>query len=419
MREKLQRIEIDRREFIEKLGIGAMGLGAAGLATAGSTATAAGYPANETLRVGLIGTGGRCLHALLPSVLEVPGVRITAVCDVWDRHLEEAKKKADPDAFATKDHHALLDRKDVDAVIIATPDHWHVPATIDACAAGKDVYVEKPLTHDLSEGRKVIDAQNQSQRIVQVGMQQRSMPQFLKGFEIIRSGRLGKIHRVHLSWNRNASVGGKRPLGIDPASVDWKRFLGNAKDQPFDDFRMRNWRWIWDFGGGILTDLMVHYIDVVHWYLDLDHPTTAVAQGDHFQTKGVWETPDTIETLLSYPEKQLHVFFEGTFFNARNAARLEFMGTEATMYLDRGRLEVHPEKAKGGEYYELVPGKGGRGDDFDPAIKDGTLHLAHWVECVRSRKKPNAPAESGVSACNPAHLGNKAYLTGQLARWEG
>jgi predicted dehydrogenase len=399
-----------RREFLCTLGAGVAGVSVAG------RGLALGYPANEAVRVGLIGTGGRCLGELLPELKKIEGVRITAVCDVWDQNLARARKEADPEALATKVHTEVLDRKDVDAVLVATPDHWHSPLAIEACAAGKDVYVEKPLTHDLSEGEAVIEAENKSGRIVQVGMQQRSMPQFLKAYEIVRAGALGKIHKIRLSWNRNAPPGRNRPE-IDPRTVDWKRFLGNAKDQPFDAYRFRNWRWFWDFGGGILTDLMVHYIDVANWFCDLNQPARAVAVGDHFCAKGLWETPDTIHTVLHYPEKEVQVHFEGTFINARNGAGIEFQGTDASLYLDRGRYELYPERGKG-TYSEFVPGKGAKGADFDPNVKCGLLHLQNWIDCVRSRKKPHAPVEAGVIACKSAHLGNRAYLNGGLAVWE-
>src|SRR5438034_1092159 len=156
-------MSFSRRQLLESLG-----LAAAGAVTAGYTATARGFAANETITVGCIGTGGRCRRLMQP-LATIPGVKIVAVSDVWDFHLAEGRKLAQPDAFATKDYRALLDRKDIDAVVIGTPDHWHVPITVDACAAGKDVYVEKPLTHDLSEGQRVIDAQNKHNRIVQVG----------------------------------------------------------------------------------------------------------------------------------------------------------------------------------------------------------------------------------------------------------
>ncbi|MDX2038185.1 MAG: Gfo/Idh/MocA family oxidoreductase [Isosphaeraceae bacterium] len=373
--------------------------------------------ANETIDVGLIGVGGRC-RALVKSLKSIPNVRITAVCDIYDGNLETARSLAEPGAFATKDHRALLDRKDVDAVLIAAPDHWHVPMTVAACDAGKDVYVEKPLTHRIEEGRAVIDAKNRGRRVVQVGTQQRSMPHFQKAAELVKAGRLGKIHKVHLTWNRNQDRVSRPPSRIRPEQVDWKAFLGNAPDQPFDPYRLLgNWRWFWDFGGGLFTDLMVHYIDVVHWFLDLDHPAHAVAIGDWFTAKGVWETPDTVQTLLSYPDAALQVYYEGTFSNARNGAMLEFMGTDATLYLDRGRYEIHPERGRGA-VEEWILGTGKRGADFYDKPDGERLHLENWLECVRSRAVPNSPVEAGVSAAAAAHLANRALRSGGSSKWD-
>ncbi len=401
-----------RRAFLERVGLAGTGALLAGAITE----TARGFAANDTIHVGCIGTGGRC-RTLMKSLATIPGVRLAAVCDIYDAHLEEGRKLADPKAAATKQYRELLDRKDIDAVLIGTPDHWHGPTTVDACNAGKEVYVEKPLTHDLSEGKAVIEAQNKNQRIVQVGMQQRSMPQFQKARERIKEGRAGAVFKVHLTWNRNVGRAFQRtPLGIDPKTVDWKMFLGSAREQPFDEFRFRNWRWFWDFGGGLLTDLMVHYIDVVHWILDVEHPERATTIGNHFASKGVWETPDTIQCLLAYPN-DLQVYYEGTFSNARNAAMLEFMGTDATVYLDRGRYEIHPERDQG-HYEEWILGSNPkRGADFYDKPDGELLHLSNWVECVRSRQRPNAPAEAGVHAAAAAHLGNLAYRSGQVATW--
>jgi predicted dehydrogenase len=367
------------------------------------------------LQIGCIGTGGRC-QRLMQSLQQIPQVRLAAVCDIYEVRLEQARKLADPKAFVTRHYHELLDRKDIDAVVIGSPDHWHVPMTVDACAAGKDVYVEKPLTHNRQEGQAVIEAQNKHRRIVQVGTQQRSMPQFEKARDLLRAGRLGKVHKVHLTWNRNVDRLRRNVEKIDPRAVEWKAFLGSAPDQPFDAYRFRNWRWFWDFGGGLLTDLMVHYIDVVHWFLEVDHPLQATTIGSHVLAKGVWQTPDTVQTLLTYPN-DLQVYFEGTFSNARNGAMLEFMGTDATLYLDRGRYEVYPERDKG-KYDELVLGTGKRGQDFYDKPDGELLHLTHWVECVRSRKRPNTPAEAGASAAAAAHLGNQSLRSGQIAVWK-
>jgi predicted dehydrogenase len=353
----------------------------------------------------------------MPALVEVTGVRLAAVCDVWDQHLAEARKVAGAEALATKRYREVLDRKDIDAVLIATPDHLHVPITVEACAAGKDVYVEKPLTHEPSEGERVIAAQNDHRRIVQVGTQQRSMPQYQKALEIIQSGGIGPIHKAHITWNRNAALTNSRPsYGIDPKSVDWEAFLGPVREQPFDEFRFRNWRWFWDFGGGIFTDLMVHQIDIVNLLLGLEHAATAASIGDHFQTRGLWETPDAVQTLLRYPEKGLQVYFEGTFANARNGAMIELMGSEATLYLDRSRLEVHPEPGRSKKHDDLILDAGKRGADFS-GVNGELLHLTNWVECIRSRKPPRSPAESGVSAAGAAHLANRALRSGQIAQW--
>jgi predicted dehydrogenase len=402
---------LDRREFLAS--------GTAALLAGTATESARGFLANDTLQVGLIGVGGRCRH-LLKSFPQLPNVKITAVCDIWDQNLGEGKKLADPKAFATKRSEELLARKDVDAVLIATPDHWHVPHTVEACQAGKDVYVEKPLTHDLEEGQAVIDAQNANKRIVQVGTQQRSMTHILKAYDLLKAGTIGKVHKVHCTWNRNAARAGRFKDNIDPNTVDWKRFLGTAKAQPFDGYRFRQWRWFWDFGGGIFTDLMVHWIDVVHWFLDLGHPQTAASVGDYFSAKDVWETPDTVQTLMRYPEQEVQVYFEGTFSTNRNGAMTEFMGTEGTLYIDRGRYEIIPDRGKKKpEPSSLILGSGERGLDFYDKPDGELLHLANWVECVRSRKRPLCPAEAGVSAASAAHMANKSVRSGQVAVWKG
>jgi predicted dehydrogenase len=399
----------DRRHFLQTTAA----LAAATLAGRAGQARAA----NETLNVACIGTGGRC-RALMRSLAAVPNVRLAAVCDIWDVALGEARKLADPKAVVSRNYKELLDRKDIDAVVIGSPDHWHVSMTVDACAAGKDVYVEKPLTHGLAEGKAVVEAQNKHKRIVQVGTQQRSMPHIIKARELLKQGRVGKVVKVHMSWNRNADrVGGKKP-DIDPKSLDWKAFLGSARPQAFDAYRFRHWRWFWDFGGGIFTDLMVHWFDVAHWFLDLDHPEKAVSLGEFVHAKDVWETPDTVQTVLSYPGGvQMH--FEGTFANARGGSCIAFMGTEGTLYIDRGRYEVQPDWNRKGKPEELVLGTGRRGADFYDKPDGELLHLTNWVESVRSRKPAAAPAEAGVSAAAAAHLANLALRSGQTAKWPG
>ncbi len=248
-------------------------------------------------------------------------------------------------------------------------------------------------------------------------MQQRSMPHIQKARELMKAGRIGEVFKVHLSWNRGGTTRFQRtPMGVDPNQVAWKDFLGSAPDQPFDEFRFRNWRWFWDFGGGLLTDLMVHWIDVAQWFLEVDHPVRATAVGNHFASQGVWQTPDTIQCILEYPNN-VQAHFEGTFSNATYGSMITFMGTDGTIYIDRGRYELTPEHGKGKPESWILGSNPRKGADFYDKPDGELLHLTNWVECVRSRQKPNAPAEAGVGAASAAHLGNRAYRSGQAATW--
>jgi predicted dehydrogenase len=398
---------VSRRTFLSTCAVGSVWWG-------GGAKTSLGYVAGEAIRVGIIGYGGRC-RALVAELLKMPGVKIVAVCDVFESNRLAAAEMAGSGAFVTGDHRALLDRPEVDAVLIATPDHLHVPISIDACRAGKHIYVEKPLTHDLEEGKAIIQAEKESKVIIQVGMQQRSMPHLQEAREIVRSGELGTVRKVHLSWNRNQPRG-SREIRIEPSLVDWKRFLGGAREQPFDAYRMVEWRWFWDFGGGIFTDLMVHWMDVVNWYLDLPEPSSAAAIGNHFLREGMWETPDTVQTLVSYPNPGVQVHFEGTFVNHRQRAMTEFMGTKGTLYIDRGRYEFHPENEVG-TYREKILGQGVRGADFYKEPPGEKLHLEDWLSAIREGRPTRCPATAGVQAVLASHLSNQSLRSGEVARW--
>jgi predicted dehydrogenase len=404
---------LSRRGFLKRAGLTTAGLAASQVAYQTRAATP-----NDTIQIGVIGTGGRA-RQLMRVLSKIDKVKITGVCDIYEAHLGSGKELADAGAFTTKEYEKLLERKDVDAVLIGAPDHWHVKMTIDACQAGKDVYVEKPLTHSRDDGQSVVQAQDRYHRVVQVGTQQRSMPQFHEARRIIQQGTLGKIRKVHLTWNRNSLPFTKRVPDIRSVEVDWKRFLGSAPDQAFNPYRLRNWRWFWDFGGGILTDLMVHWLDAVNWLLDLGMPASARTIGDQFATKGVWETPDTIQTLLSYPDKELQIYFEGTFVNDHNRAMTEIMGEDATLYLDRGRFELHPQPGRDQKYQERILGSGPRGADFFDQPDGELLHLTDWLDAMRARRKPSAPAEAGVLAAAAAHMANRAFREDRIVRLNG
>ena len=199
--------------------------------------------------------------------------------------------------------------------------------------------------------------------------------------------------------------------------MNWPLFLGDAPDQPFDPQRMRNWRWYWDFGGGIFTDLMVHWADTARWFLGLGEPARAVSAGDFYTAAGLWETPDTVQTLLSFPSQNGNpgpqVHFEGTFANHRDRAMTAFMGSKATLYVDRGRYELIPQHRSGVEPKSWVaaPDKP-RGLDFYDEVDGARFHLQNWIDCVRSRAEPNCPVEEGVASANLAHAANAALPAG-------
>lgn len=368
---------------------------------------------SETIRLGCIGTGGRC-RALMKSLLTIPNVSIVALSDVRLDALAQAKALAGDKVTTFADYRKLLDDKTIDAVVIGSPDHWHVPMTIDGVAAGKDVYVEKPLTHSLEEGEKVIQAVRKSKQVVQIGTQQRSMEHIQKAREAVEAGKIGKVYRVHMSWNRNSDRIKKGEPATNASNVNWKAFLGNAADQPFDDYKMRNWRWFWDFGGGIFTDLMVHWVDVAHWVLNLESPLNAASLGTMVNAKGVWETPDMVQTILEYKDG-VQMFFEGGFSNARHGSRIEFMGTEGTIYVDRGRFEIIPDWNRKIKAEEMVLGTGRRGADFYEKPDGERVHLENWINAMRTRKDPSSPVEAGVHAAAAAHLANKALRSGKIA----
>ncbi len=399
--------------------------GALQMASATSAAIALGLPTtraaapSETIRLAVLGSGGRARH-LMRSLVNIPGLKIVALADVRDdalattkTHLESLAPKSTRDLVIVKDFRKLLDQGDIDAVLIGAADHWHAPMTIAACQAGKDVYVEKPLTHDPREAKALLDAGAASKSIVQVGMQQRSMPHILKAGELIREGRIGKVHKVHLSWNRNQPRFTKDIPKIPLASVDWKAFLGSAPGQEYDPYKMVHWRWFWDFGGGIFTDLMVHWIDVAHGLLDLTEPLSAASQGNFVKAEGIWETPDSVQTILEYPGG-VTAHFEGTFSNARLGAMITFMGTEGSIYCDRGAMQVIPDPGKTIKAEELILGKGRRGADFYDQPDGELIHILNWIKALRDRKQPSAPLQAGIDAAFAAHLANRSLREKRL-----
>ena len=374
------------------------------LVSTGLTALAAGRAmgANDTIRLGAIGCGGR-MRSVLSGFEQAPGIELVAACDVYQPRMDEIRGRTNGVATTHNTYREVLDRKDIDAVAIATPDHWHVRIASDAVAAGKDVYLEKPVTHKIEEGDVLTRAVRGSKQILQCGMQQRSWIHFQSAVDLIQGGSIGRVTQVRTYWFQNYQ---SQMLGepTDLKLLDWKQWLGSAPDQPFTEEKVRRWRWFWDFGGGAMTDLFSHWIDVVHWAMKTDEPTQAVTTGDTYYFDQ-WQCPDTIESAFRYPGFQ--VGYDGTMVSSIDDGGLEFRGTDGTLKLTREGFSVFRE----GRHVQnptLV----------ERSAEEGTItHVRNFVSCMRSRKEPNAPVEAGVAAARAGHIGNLALHRGEKVMW--
>lgn len=381
---------IDRRTFLIASGMTAL-------------ASTRAWGANDKLRIGVIGAGHR-MQGLLDCADKVGGYEIVAVSDVYGPARDAVVQRSNGLATAHLDYHEVL-AKDCDAVIIASPDHWHVRMAVDALAAGKDVYLEKPVTHTIEEGAVLTKAVRSSKQILQCGMQQRSWVHFRDAVDLIQGGSLGRVVQVRTYWWQNYHHG-RAPKPIDQQALDWKMWLGNAPDQPFSDVKYAYWRWFWNFGGGAMTDLFTHWIDVVHFAMKADMPQQAFMLGDKYLFED-WDCPDTIQAAFRYAG--FDVVYEGMMNSSIDDGGLEFRGTDATLKINRSGFEVFREHVEEGKNPVLSAHSAG----------DGTItHMENFFDCVKSRKEPNAPVETGVSAARAGHIGNLAYHHGPQA-WQG
>jgi len=382
-------MKTNRRSFLVASGLSAL-----------ASSRAAG--ASDSIRLGAIGCGGR-MRSDLNSADVGGGFDLVAGCDVYEPRRDEIRERSHDLASTHLDYRELLDKKDIDAVFIAAPDHWHVRMAVDALAAGKDVYLEKPVTHALEESDTLIGAVRKSKRVLQCGMQQRSWSHFQDAVDLIQGGSLGRVTRIRTFWFQNyQSVTAPKP--IDTQLLDWKRWLGTAPDQPFDEEKFRHWRWFWNFGGGAMTDLFTHWIDVVHWAMKSPEPRIVQTLGDRY-VFDKWDCPDTIQSALRYPD--FEVGYEGTMVSSIDDGGLEFRGTKGTLKIDRRGFAIHREHIAG-ENPVLS----------ERSVADGTIaHVQNFFSCVRDRKEPAAPVETGVAAARAGHLANLALRRGEKVAW--
>lgn len=384
--------------------------------------------ANERVRIGVIGSGGRGTY-VMEGFLAEPDVAVAAVCDVFRPNAEKAaaiveKTGGKPEIYG--DYRRVLDRKDIDAVLVATPDHWHCPIVAAAAEAGKDAYVEKPLSNAIEPALKAIEAVRKNARVVQVGVQQRSYPHYQEAAKLIQGGLLGPVNHAGMLFAANYFNPREEP-SAPPEGLDWEMFQGSAERRPYVKSRQRNWRPYYDYGGGLVTDWGVHLVDVVHWYLGDDVPKTAVASAVYTQWEDRQQVPDTFTVSWTYEN------FEASFSNWNpnwNPGTLDiaswgnyFSGRKGMLMINRGGFIARPHRRRGARNQPAA------GLEFEPVeykkppdgrLEEGMrLHVRNFLDCVKSRQKPAADIETGFRSTLPTLLALLAIRDRRMYAWDG
>ncbi len=365
--------------------------------------------ANDRIRFGVIGCGGRGRH-VMGHFLATNQTECLALCDVYAVRIDQARQNA-PAAKAFSDHRQMLDQvRELDAVLIATPDHWHAGTAIDALNAGKDVYVEKPLTLRIEEGPRIVKAARVNNRVCQVGMQQRSGMHYWKAKEeYIASGRLGKITLIQTVWHSGV---GRGPIRSEPergmpkpSNLDWARYLGPVKWRDWDPPQYFFFRRYLDFGGGKITDFFAHWGDVVHMFMDADDPVSAVAAGGVYYHRDGRTAPDTIHMLLEYRGGYTVTFESATGVHLPPYG-IHFCGTQGRLFIDREK------------YIFQSAEKGAPPVEFRTTQNLTRAHVENFLDCCRTRRRPNGDVYFGHRAAMAAHLGNIAYIEKRRIRFD-
>jgi len=397
--------DISRRQFLGRSAQNAAGMAAGMVGLSGAVAKSG---PNERVRVGVIGVRnqGSALAGRLASFADVD---VIALCDVDPRVVPQTREAVvAAQGFAPriqKDFRRLLDSSDLDAVVVATPDHWHALMTIMACQAGKDVYLEKPIAHTVVEGTRIVAAAKRYDRVVQVGLQQRSGSHFQSAVELVRSGELGKV-RLARAWtvHRRKSIGSEAACAV-PDGVDYDLWLGPAPARPFQANRFHHhWRWFWDYGTGELGNWGVHMLDVARWGLDVDLPTRISATGGKYCFRDDQQTPDTLHVHYAFADKTIvweHRQWSDHGLEGRSAA-VAFYGERGTLIVDRGGWKVYDTKR--------------------PATSDASeqlrTHLRNFIDCIKSRQSPTVDVATAAVSTALCHLGNIAYRLGREVRFD-
>jgi len=432
-----------RRHFLQSAGAG---LVTSALAAQNRTST------NDRVQIATIGLGGMGTGDTHAS-LDVPGVRLVAVADIYQGRLDHAKEVFGKDIFTTRDYREVLARKDVDAVIVATPDHWHSQISIDAMNAGKDVYCEKPMVQHLDDGKQVIAAHQKTGRILQVGSQRVSSIVYQKAKDLLHAGAIGQLNMVEAWWDRNSAIGAWQysiPLDANPQNIDWDRFLGRAPKIPFEPVRLFRWRNYRDYGTGVAGDLFVHLFSGMHFVTGALGPARVYATGGLRFWKDGRDVPDVLLGLYDYPATDAHPAFNLSLRvnfvdGAGESSGFRFVGSEGIMTIDDGvTVSKHPREAEPGytietftdamqkrfleEYRAKYPVPPMNADSIKPQGEEKYLppegysdHLDHhrnFIHAVRTRKPVVEDPTFGFRAAGPALLSNISYFEQRMCKWD-
>jgi len=374
---------------------------------AGAAALARPSLAADVVRIGMIGIGGRGNALMRDEVTRAKNAKVTHLCEVDQARLERAQASAEKLGFGkvrgSADMRRVFEDKEVDAVIIATPDHWHAPAAILACAAGKDVYVEKPVSHNLREGRLLVEAARKYNRVVQAGMQSRSRSSTIKGIEIAHSGKLGKTLMAK-AWNSQQRDDiGKKTNSPAPPGVDYDTWVGPAEMVPFNENRFHyKWHWHWNFGTGDMGNDGAHQLDQARWALGIDLPKRVSGSGAKYYFPDDQQTPDTMNITFDYGDK-------GLIWEMRiwHDYPLEGIDNGVAVYGTDGFLHIGRWNRKWG--YRVFDKSGKMVTEYQDDEPD--FHMRNFIECVISRKRPNCDIEIGHISSALCHLGNIVHRT--------
>jgi len=386
--------------------------------------TARVFGANDTLQTAFIGMG-RMGTGNMNAAMKQDNLRVATVCDVYQPALDAAvnktKAQAGGAARAVKDFREVLADKSIDAVCISTPDHWHAYMAVEACKAGKDVYVEKPISVTIDEGKKMVLAARKYNRVVQAGTMQRSAKHFIDACELVRQGSVGEVTMVK-TWNYGNSKPegiGNPPDGAPPADLDWDMWLGPAPQQEFnknkfgvDPKAFSHFRWFWDFAGGMMTDWGVHVLDIARMGMGEPMPRAVSAMGRKFVVQDNRDTPDTLSAIYEFPKFMAQ--YENRMFNANSMFKqgygTMFHGTKGTLFVDRSLYRIHPEGVAPSETPEIV--------EVKSSDNSNVKHWANFLECIKSRQRPAADIEICYKSTVTCLLANVSIISKQRVDWD-